>query len=58
MLLVRIVGPDEIDSSKHWISIDSLMAKALMKASVDDEVTVTAPKGETIYTVLSIAYEA
>ncbi len=55
-LAVRIVGPDEIDSSKHWISIDSLMAKALLKASVGDEVVVAAPKGETCYTVEAVSY--
>lgn len=55
-LVVRIVGPDEIDSARNWISIDSLMAKALLKASVDDEVTVSAPKGDTTYFVESITY--
>lgn len=55
-LSIRIVGPDEIDSSKNWISVDSLMAKALLKASVGDEVSVVAPKGETIYYVESISY--
>ena len=53
---LRIVGPDEIDSSKNWISIDSLMAKALLKASVDDEVVVSAPNGDTVYTVEEINY--
>lgn len=56
-LSIRIVGPDEIESSKNWISIDSLMAKALLKAAVEDEVTVIAPKGESIYTVVSVRYE-
>ncbi len=55
-LSIRIVGPDEIDSSRHWISIDSVMAKALLKATVGDEVTVLAPKGESIYYVESIRY--
>lgn len=53
---LRIVGPDEIDPSKNWISIDSLMAKALLKASVGDEVTVKAPRGDTDYTVEKISY--
>ncbi|MDE0279531.1 MAG: transcription elongation factor GreB [Gammaproteobacteria bacterium] len=38
----RIVGPDEIDSdsSKGYISVDSPMARALLKKAVDDEVVV------------------
>jgi len=31
---VRIVGPDEIDTAKRWISIDSLVARALLKKEV------------------------
>lgn len=55
---LRIVGPDEIDSGKNWISIDSLMARALLKASVGDEVVVSAPKGDTTYYVDEISYQA
>lgn len=55
-LSIRIVGPDEIDSSKNWISIDSVMAKALLKAATGDDVTVAAPKGDSVYTVVSIRY--
>jgi transcription elongation factor GreB len=55
---VRIVGPDEIDPSCHWISVDSLVARALLKSAVDDEVTVTAPGGEKTYTVEKVSYES
>jgi len=55
-LRVRIVGPDEIDPSKQWISIDSVMSKALLKSTVGDEVTVTAPAGRSIYIVEKISY--
>lgn len=54
---LRIVGPDEIDPSKNWISIDSLMAKALLKSSVGDEVIVKAPRGDMEYLVDGICYE-
>ena len=54
---LRIVGPDEIDPSKNWISIDSLMAKALLKSAVEDEIVVKAPRGETEYSVIEIFYE-
>lgn len=53
---VRIVGPDEIDPSKHWISIDSVVARALLKKEEGDEVTVNAPGGETVYNVESVSY--
>lgn len=53
---VRIVGPDEIDPSKHWISVDSVVARALLKKKEGDEVTVSAPGGETVYVVESISY--
>ena len=54
---LRIVGPEEIDSGKNWISIDSLMARALLKASVGDEVVVSAPKGDTTYYIDAISYQ-
>ena len=54
---VRIVGPDEIDPSKHWISIDSVVARALLKKEEGDEVLVKAPGGETLYVVESINYQ-
>jgi len=54
---IRIVGPDEIDPSKHWISIDSVVARALLKKEEGDEVVVVAPGGETLYVVESISYD-
>jgi transcription elongation factor GreB len=52
----RIVGPDEFDLEKGLISIDSPLARALLKKSVDDEVTVDLPKGRTVYSILEIHY--
>ena len=37
---MRIVGADEIDTSKNYISVDSPMARALLKKAVDDEVVL------------------
>ena len=54
----RIVGPDEFDLAQGHISIDSPLARALLKKSVDDEITVQLPKGRTIYTILDIHYRA
>ena len=52
----RIVGPDEFDLSKGFISMDSPVAKALMKKTLDDEVVVERPSGPVIYYVLDIRY--
>lgn len=52
----RIVGPDEIDAGRGWISIDSPMAKALMKRAVDDEVIVRAGDRERLYVVIGVTY--
>lgn len=55
----RIVGGDEIDadSSKGYISVDSPMARALLKKQVDDEVVVTIGSTKTHYFVSKIRYE-
>jgi transcription elongation factor GreB len=52
----RIVGPDEFDPAQGWISIDSPMAAALMKKSIDDEVRVTTPGGQVRYIIVDISY--
>jgi len=52
----RIVGPDEIDPEKNFISIDAPMAKALLRTSEGDEVTVVRPNGTMSFTVTSIRY--
>ncbi len=57
-LTVRIVGPDETDNRKHWISIDAPLARALLGKALDDDIVVAAPGGETHYIVTNIAYRA
>ena len=52
----RIVGPDESDAQKNFISIDSPMAKALLRTSEGDEVTVNRPNGTMTFVVTSIRY--
>ncbi|MGI9319091.1 MAG: transcription elongation factor GreB [bacterium] len=56
----RIVGGDEIDSdsSKGYISVDSPMARALLKKHVDDEVVVKIGPTESRYFVSKIRYAA
>ena len=54
----RIVGPDEFDPKAHWISIDSPMAKALLRKRVGDEVVVRRPRGDGVYDVIDVWYGA
>lgn len=53
----RIVGPDEFDPTKGFISMDSPLARALMKRKVGDNVVVKRPKGDAVFTILRIKYE-
>jgi transcription elongation factor GreB len=52
----RIVGPDEITDVKGYISMDSPLAKALMRKAVDDEVIIELPGGRKTYVVVEIRY--
>ena len=52
----RIVGPDESDATAGYISIDSPMARALLRKAEDDEVVVVRPAGRARFTVLRIRY--
>ena len=54
----RLVGADELDLDNGWISIDSPMAKALLKKQQGDEVVVKRPKGEATYDILRVQYDA
>lgn len=53
----RLVGADETDAKKGWISIDSPVAKALLKKQQGDEVVVHTPNGEIYYEVMAIRYD-
>ena len=54
----RLVGPDETDAKAGFISIDSPLARALLRRRVDDEVAVERPGGARTYVILSVDYEA
>ncbi len=54
---VRLVGYDEIDPKKRWISIDSPLAKALLGKGVDDEVSYATAAGTRTVYVNRISYE-
>lgn len=53
----RIVGYDEIFDRKDYISIDTPMARALLKKRVDDEVEVNTPQGPAYWVINAIEYE-
>ena len=52
----RIVGPDEFDTDKGYISMDSPMARALMKRTEGDDVVVRRPKGDAVFTIVKVYY--
>ncbi|UCC56045.1 MAG: transcription elongation factor GreB [Gammaproteobacteria bacterium] len=52
----RIVGADEFDPAKGWISMDSPMAKAMMQKALDDEITVESPEGKFDYLITDVRY--
>lgn len=53
----RIVGPDETDASLGYISIDSPLARAMLKKRVDDEFEASLPTGITSFAIINVAYE-
>jgi transcription elongation factor GreB len=53
----RIVGADEFDPARGWISIDSPMAKALLKKTIDEEIRLVTPGGPAEYLVIDIRYD-
>ncbi|AWX13694.1 transcription elongation factor GreB [Mergibacter septicus] len=52
----RLVGCDEFDPAKQWISIDSPVARALIGKAVDDEVKVSTPNGDVLLYINRIWY--
>ena len=53
----RIVGYDEIYGRMDYISIDSPMARALLKKEVGDEAMVQTPQGEMCWWINEVSYE-
>lgn len=53
----RIVGPDEIGDAEGYISMDSPLAKALLKKQLGDEVMLEKPNGDEIwYEITQVEY--
>lgn len=53
----RIVGADETDPDRNWISIDSPVARALLGRCVEDRIRVDTPSGERTLKVTGIDYK-
>lgn len=56
-LRLRLVGPDEIDPTRLYISIDSVMGRALLGKPLDAEFEVLTPSGPRQYCIVAIDYE-
>ena len=52
----RIVGADELDPARNWISVDSPVARALLGRALEDEVQVHTPQGDATFWVVAIDY--
>jgi transcription elongation factor GreB len=53
----RIVGADEADAAQDRISIDSPLARALLKKQVDDEITLTIEGRRENFMIERIRYD-
>ena len=56
ILRYRIVGPDETDAKLGWISVDSPLARAMLKKRIDDEFEATLPSGVARYFIVDVTY--
>jgi len=54
---IRIVGVDEVDLEKGYVSWISPIAKALIKAKVGDTVRIQTPAGVKEIDILDVRYE-
>jgi len=52
----RVVGVDEIYERLDYISIDSPMARALLKKQVDEEISLQTPEGQAEWFIIDINY--
>ena len=54
---VRIVGADEFDLTKSWISLNSPLARALLGKQQGTGVRFTRPEGEQELLIKAVSYE-
>jgi transcription elongation factor GreB len=53
----RIVGPDEFDAGRGYLSMDSPLGRALLRRAAGDEVAVELPGSVRSWTVVAISYD-
>jgi transcription elongation factor GreA len=54
----RLVGADEANPQKGWISIQSPVGRALVGKQAGDTVEVRVPRGILIYEIVCITFES
>ena len=54
----RIVGQDELEPSKGWISWVSPLARVILGKQVGDSVRVETPGGEEHYEIVDVRYDS
>ena len=52
----RLVGPDEANPQKGWISVQSPVGRALVGKEIGDAVNVTLPRGTIEYEIVSVSF--
>ena len=52
----RIVGPDETDARRGWISIDAPLARAMLKKRAGDEFEAQLPDGAARFAIVEVRY--
>ena len=55
--VVSIVGTDEVDLNRNYISWVSPLGRALMKSAAGDRVALQAPAGTEYLIVMEVRYE-
>ena len=53
----RLVGPDEFDFDRDYISMDSPLGRAVMGKGLGDELVVELPAGKARYRVVGVSYQ-
>lgn len=56
-VVYRIVGPDETDMDRRFISVDAPVARALLKKQSGDEAEVRTPQGTLTWFINRIWYD-
>jgi len=57
-LVYSIVGSDEMNISKGWISIESPIARSMIGKEEGDEIKVKTPRGIRNFEIASISYKS